>query len=150
MKVSTRTRYGMRALAELAAARPHGVISVRQIADAQNVSPKYLEQIMGTLRAAGLVEGVHGVNGGYRLARAPEDILLGEVFRLFEGSTAVVACVDDSDVCPMKDVCPTRDTWVEIKDAVDAVLARTSVRDLAERALQMRVLQKHHAPMYYI
>ena len=133
VKVSTRTRYASRALAELAAVGADRTLSVREMAESQQLSPKYLEQIFAALKAGGLVEAVRGANGGYRLARAPEKTTLGEVFRVLEGATAPVGCVEDPGSCAMAAVCPTRDTWVELGEAVEGVLGRTTVRQLADR-----------------
>lgn len=133
MKLSTKTRYGARAMVELAAAYEHGPVSVREVAEKQKLSEKYLEQIMATLKAAGLVNSVRGLRGGYSLARAPSSIRLGDVFRVLEGSPAPVDCVDDGALCPMQDACPTRSTWVEIKKALEGVLDGTTLQDLLDQ-----------------
>jgi Rrf2 family protein len=131
MRLSTRTRYAARALAELASARVTPV-SVREIAEGQHISAKYLEQIFHTLNSAGLVRAVRGKSGGYELAKPAASITLKDVFVVFEGSIAL-ECTDDPDRCPMVDTCATRDTWVELKEAILRVLERTTLQDLAER-----------------
>lgn len=133
MKLSTRARYGARALAELALAYPGGPVSVGQLAEGQRISAKYLEHILSTLRAAGLVKAVRGMHGGYALARSPAAITVKELFEVLEGPVALVDCVDHPNSCPMKDVCPTRDTWVEMKQSLERVLERTTIQDLADR-----------------
>jgi len=133
MKFSTRTRYGSRAMAELAAAYPDGVVSVKEMARRQHLSAKYLEQIIGSLRSAGLIEAVRGMHGGYVLSRPPSQISLSEVFRVLEGSSAPVGCVENPDQCAMSETCPTRETWVEIREAIEQILEGTSLQDLAER-----------------
>lgn len=133
MMLSTRTRYAARAMAELGSAYPDGTVSVRSVAQSQRVSPKYLEQILHSLRAAGLVRAVRGMRGGYALARPPASITLKEVFEVFEGSAAPVHCVDQPDSCPLVDVCPTRETWAEMKEALLRVLQRTTIGHLVER-----------------
>jgi len=147
MRFSTKTRYGARAMAELAAAYDQGAVSVKDIARNQCVSAKYLEQIMASLKAAGLVEAARGMHGGYQLSRPPETVCLGEVFRALEGAPAPVACVEKPGSCPMEDVCPTRETWAEVKEAVEGVLERTTLRDLGERQKRKRDAT---GPMYYI
>jgi Rrf2 family protein len=133
MRLSTRMRYGCRAMTELAAAYPGRAVSVRDMARNQRLSAKYLEHIVGSLRTAGLIEAVRGIHGGYALCRPPEHISLSEVFRVLEGSPAPVDCVDNPDACPIMKGCPTRDTWVEITEAIKGVLEGTTLRDLADR-----------------
>jgi Rrf2 family protein len=135
MKLSTTVRYGARAIAQLAAS-PDGPVSVREIARQQLISAKYLEHILKTLKVGGIVEAVHGKRGGYVLAKSPESITLKDLYDVLEGSPAPVACVDCPETCGMQDLCPTRDTWVELKEAITAVLERTTVRDLADRQHQ--------------
>lgn len=120
-------------MAELALAWPDESVSVRELSEKLEVSAKYLEQIMGALRAAGLVEAERGMHGGYRLARPPEEIHLGHVFEVFEGSPAVTDCVGNPGACRLAARCPTRETWAEMAEAVGAVLEGASLRDLAER-----------------
>jgi Rrf2 family protein len=117
-------------MAELAKARPRQTISVREIAERQGVSVKYLEQIMATLKAAGLARSVRGVRGGYELARPPGSILLSDVFAALEGSTAPVECVEHPEVCSMQHACPTRKTWLKLAEAINGVLSTTKVADL--------------------
>jgi Rrf2 family protein len=133
MRLSTRTRYGSRALAELAAAYPGQVLSLKDVAKNQHLSVKYLEHIMTTLRVAGLVRPVRGMRGGYTLTRPPGRITLREVFETLEGSLAPVDCVDDPQSCPLKEVCPTRETWVEIKNSLAKILEGTTLQDLLAR-----------------
>lgn len=147
MKLSTTVRYGARAMTEIASAFPRRAVSVREVARQQGISPKYLEQILKPLKAAGLVQVVRGNQGGYVLARPPERITLKEVCESLEGSVAPVDCVDFPDSCPMHEGCPTRDTWVEIKEAVEGVLERTTIRDLVERKLRKATPP---APVYQI
>ncbi len=147
MKLSTRTRYGTRAMAELAAAYGDGPVPVHKLAARQNLSEKYLEQIMVPLKAAGLVEAVRGPGGGYVLARPPSHIRLTDIFRVFEGSTALVDCIDDPEICPLHGGCPTRPFWGELKVAIEGILGRTTLQDLLNR------WEKHEhntMPMYHI
>ncbi len=133
MKLTTRVRYGTRALADLAAAYPDGTLSVKEMARREAVSAKYLEQIMSRLKAAGVIVARRGVEGGYALARPPASIRLSEVYQVLEGPAAPVHCVDAPGSCPMEDVCPTHDTWVELKESIEGVLDNTTLWDLAER-----------------
>jgi Rrf2 family cysteine metabolism transcriptional repressor len=131
VRLSTRTRYGCRALAEVAAAYPDGTPSIREIAERQRLSPKYLESIMQALKAAGLVRATRGVHGGYTLTRPPAEIRMSDIFRALEGTPAPVPCVDTPELCGMADDCPTRDTWVELRGAIEGVLTRRTLQDLA-------------------
>jgi len=147
MKLSTKTRYATRALAELAVAWPDGVMATREIAEKQNISFKYLEQIMAPLRNAGIVESHQGKGGGFSLARPPEDITLEEVYRAFEGSPAPVQCLEEGGTCSLQRVCPSRETWEEIRERILDVLRNTTLRDLEER---LRERTGSSPPMYHI
>ncbi len=132
MRFSTTGRYGARALMQLAAASD-GAVSVREVGEQQSISPKYLEHILQALKTAGLVHVVRGKQGGYMLARPPRSITLKEVYESLAGSLAPVDCVDCPESCAMQDTCPTRDTWIEVKEAVERVLERTTIQDLVDR-----------------
>ena len=133
MKLSTKVRYGSRALAEMAQVWPDGTMSVKDIAEKQSVSPKYLENILAGLKAAGIVQSVRGMYGGYALSRSPRDITLKHVFQALEGSIAPVDCVDHPESCPIENTCPTRQTWAEMKAAMEKVLRRTTLQNLLDR-----------------
>ena len=131
MRLSTRTRYAVRVLAELAAGRV-APVSVRELAELEHLSAKYLEHILHSLKSVGLVRAVRGKSGGYELAKPPASITLKDVFVVFEGSI-VLDCADEPDRCPLVETCAARDTWVELKEAILGVLERTTLQDLAER-----------------
>lgn len=133
MRLSTQMRYGVRALAELALVYPDGVLSLREMAVRQELSLKYTALIMAGLRSAGIVRTVRGTHGGYELARAPASITLAEVYEVLEGGLAIVDCVAAPESCRMHGVCPARETWVEVSKAVQDVLSRTTLQDLAGR-----------------
>ena len=135
MRLSTRTRYGCRALAEVAAAYPDGMPSIREIAERQHLSPKYLESIMQALKAAGLVRATRGMHGGYALAHPPDQISMSDVFYALEGPPDPVPCLDEPEDCDMAAACPTRETWLELRAAIDGVLARRTLKDLAARCI---------------
>lgn len=147
MKLSTRFRYGARATAELASPYPDRPVSIREMADRQKISPKYLAKIMHALSRAGLAKAVRGMHGGYVLARPPQEITLGELFEALEGTLAPVDCVDHPDSCPLEAACPTRETWMAVRDSMARVLSGTTVQDLVERKRHKGALS---APMYHI
>lgn len=134
MRVSTRTRYGLRAMIELALAYNQGPVSVREIAAKQGLSVKYLEQLFSALKTAGLVHAVRGAGGGYTLARTPDQVKLSEIFRVLEGGFAPVDCVEEGQVCIHEDECATRDMWLELTRVVTEVLDHNTLADLAENS----------------
>ena len=132
MRISTRTRYGARVLAELALAYPDRMLSVKELSKKQHISPKYLEHIMRALNTAGLVKSVRGANGGFYISRPPKEITLKMVFDALEGSIDIVHCVSNPESCLIHDICPTRDTWVQLKKHIESFLNKTTINDLAE------------------
>jgi Rrf2 family transcriptional regulator, cysteine metabolism repressor len=133
MKLSTRVRYGSRALMELSLHYGEGPVQLKDISRRQQISLQYLEHIVNTLVAAGLVKSLRGVNGGVWLAKPPVEIRLGEAVRVLEGETNPVKCVQEPDACERSCTCATRDVWSEVKDAIDRVLDSITLADLAER-----------------
>ncbi|MFH0813801.1 MAG: Rrf2 family transcriptional regulator [Pseudomonadota bacterium] len=131
--MSTRGRYGARVMLELALRYEEGAIPLKHVAEKQEISPKYLVQIITSLKATGLVTSIRGSGGGYALARPPSQITLNEVIRAMEGSTALVNCVDDPLNCHRADSCAMRDVWVQIHNAMDNILGSLSLEMLAKR-----------------
>ena len=114
MKISTKGRYALRMLIELAAHQDEGFISLKEISDHQNISKKYLEILVKELVAGKLVVGVSGKGGGYKLCRKPEEYPIGEIIELMEGTIAPVACLDHSAApCPRAASCQTLPLWAE-------------------------------------
>ena len=112
MKISTKGRYALRLLVDLAEYNTGENISLKDIAARQEISFKYLEQIITMLNRAGLVRSVRGPQGGYRLAKRPEEYTVGEILRLTEGSLAPVSCLDEEENnCPRKEECATIELW---------------------------------------
>ena len=133
MRLSTKGRYGARAMLDLALNFGKEPVLLRDIATRQEVSEKYLEHSMSSLRNAGLVRSIRGARGGYILAKPPSEIRLSEIMEVLEGSMAPVECVDDPEVCHRADLCVTRDIWEKMKGAIDNILESTTLEDLAER-----------------
>ena len=136
MKLSTKGRYSIRAMIDLALHPDEGPILIRDIAKRQRISERYLEQLFIPLRVAGLVRGIQGAHGGFILIKPPAEIRLSEVIRATEGSTAPVNCVDEPRLCLQSSTCPTRYIWAKIKRAIDKVLESTTLQDLAEKQRQ--------------
>jgi Rrf2 family cysteine metabolism transcriptional repressor len=134
MKLSTRTRYGIRAIFELAQYEGQRPLQLRAIAERQDISVKYLEQLMGVLRSAGIVRSVRGSKGGYALARPPEQIKLSEVFHCLEGPVTTTECVEDEDYCKRSADCAAREVWVAVEAAINQVLDAITLADMVRRA----------------
>ena len=147
MKLTTRGRYATRALLDLALHQGEGLTVLKDIAQRQQISLRYLEHLITPLIAGGIVRSTRGPRGGVWLARAPAEITLSEVIQLVEGSLAPAECVDRPETCSRSPFCVTRDVWGELKKAMEEVLESTTLQDLVER--QHRKEQPEHA-MYYI
>ena len=112
MMISTRGRYALRVMIDLAEHRDDGYIPMKEIAERQDISLKYLERILPTLTKHGFIEGVHGKGGGYRLVKAPEACIVGDILRLTEGDLAPVACLEcGAKPCPRVEECRTFPMW---------------------------------------
>ena len=133
MKISTKGRYGTRALVELAMRDTNEPMLLRNIAKQQDISLAYLEHVISPLIAGGILRSTKGPKGGISLNKKPEDIKLSDVIRLLEGSVAPADCVDNPEVCDRAETCAARDIWCELKHALDTILDSTTIRDLVDR-----------------
>ena len=147
MKLSTKGRYAMRAMLDLSLHYGEGPILLKDIAKREHISESYLEQIILSLKAAGLVNSTRGARGGFILTRPPSQIRLIEVMQVSEGSTAPVECVLDPEVCSHASLCVTRDIWSEMTKAMNGILESTTLQDLVKR---QREKEQPKADMYYI
>ena len=134
MKLSTRTRYAVRAIIELAQNDSHKPLQLKIIAQRQNISVKYLEQLMAVLRSAGFVRSIRGSKGGYVLAKPPNEIKLNEVMQRLEGNVATVECVEDDDYCSRSADCAARYLWIRVEKAIEQVLKSITLQDLVNKA----------------
>ncbi|MDR7855989.1 Rrf2 family transcriptional regulator [Tissierella sp.] len=138
MKLSTRGRYGLKAMFQLALHYGEGPISLNQIAEKQNLSESYLEQLFSTLRKEGLLNSVRGAQGGYMLSESPHKITVGCILRALEGSMAPSDCViDDNNECNKEDGCATRLVWVRIKDSIDEVIDSITLQDMVDDEIKL-------------
>ena len=134
MIVSTRGRYALRVLIDLAEHSEDARIPLKDVAERQQISQKYIESIMTLLSKNGFVDGAHGKGGGYKLNRAPEDYKVGGILRLTEGTLAPVACLErGAEPCPKKDVCRTIPMWTKLDELIENYLDSVSVRDLMKK-----------------
>ena len=134
MKLSTRTRYGIRAILELAENTGKGPLQIRTIAQRQAISVKYLEQLMAMLKSAGFVRSIRGSKGGYVLAKAANQIKLSDCFNVLEGTVTTVECVDNDSFCARAADCVVRDVWAQVQQAIENVLESVTLQDLVEKA----------------
>lgn len=134
MKISTRGRYALRLMIDLAQQEGGRPVSLRDVAKRQGISDKYLEQIVTPLSRAGLVRSVRGAGGGYLLTRAPEAYTAGDILRPLEGDLAPVECATDREFCPRCSDCATVELWQEIYQAVSRVVDGVTLADLVERS----------------
>ena len=132
MKLSTRSRYGTRILVELAKNQGKGPVQISAISQRQQISVKYLEQLMRPLKKAKLVASVRGPKGGHKLDKNPAHITLGEVVRLLEGQSDLVRCVNSPEECAMADNCRVRSVWQEATQALYESLDSTTIADLVD------------------
>ena len=147
VKLSTRTRYGVRALVDLAMHSDGSPVQLREIAEREEISEKYLEHLMSLLKGAGFVRSVRGARGGYLLAKLAGDVNLHEVVDVLEGSLAPVECVTDAKFCDRSGSCVTRDVWGEIQDVINGVLESITLEELCRRK---REKDESSRGMYYI
>ena len=147
MKLSTRGRYGTRALLDLALHQAEAPVLLRDVAQRQQISLPYLEHLITPLIAGGIVWSTRGARGGVSLAKPPEQIKLSEVIQLLEGSIAPVECVSNPGVCSRSKLCVTRDIWSELKKAMNGILESTTLQDLVERQERK---ERPEEIMYYI
>lgn len=134
MKLSTRTRYAVRAMIELAQNEASRPLQLKIIAQRQDISIKYLEQLMAVLRSAGLIRSVRGSKGGYVLAKAANQIRLSDILHCLEGPITTVECVADSDRCVRAAECAARQVWMKVQQAIDDVLQSITLQDVVEMA----------------
>lgn len=134
MKISTRTRYGIRAMFELAANYGAEPLQIRIIAKRQNISVKYLEQLMAILKSAGFVRSIRGARGGYLLAKPPSKININELFSALEGPVVTVECVENESYGAKVADCIARVLWVQVQEAIQSTLQSVTLQDLVDRA----------------
>lgn len=149
MKLSTKGRYGLKAMFELALSYGEGPTPLNNIAQKQNLSLHYLEQLFATLRKAGLVKSIRGAQGGYILGDKPENITVGDVLRTLEGPIAPADCVieDEESDCSRLGYCVTRTIWERIKESIDDVIDSITLQDMLD---DHKKLHNADSLMYYI
>ena len=147
MKLSTRGRYGTRAMLDVALHCAEGPVHLKDIARRQELSKKYLEHLTSRLEAAGLLRSIRGAGGGMTLARPPSEIKLSEIFQTLEGPIALVECVDNPEWCPRSSSCAPRDIWMQMGQLLSALLESKTLEDLCR---QQREKEQPASAMYHI
>lgn len=139
MKLSTKGRYGLRALIDLALYSEEEAVSIQSIANRQNISVSYLEQLVRKLKKEGLVTSVRGAQGGYKLAKPAEKISVGDVLRAMEGSISAVSCGTGENVhCQGEDLCVTRYVWQRINASIQETVDSIMLDQLVEESRRVR------------
>ena len=134
MKISTKGRYALRLMVDLAEHRDSGFIALKDVAKRQNISKKYLEQIVPVLNGAGLLATNRGNRGGYRLAKEPKEYTVGDILRITEGSIAPVSCLDSEvNLCERKNFCQTLYVWEGLYKVVNEYLDGITVQDIVDK-----------------
>lgn len=148
LKLSTKGRYGLRAVFDLAQHYGKGPVPLREVAERQGLSEQYLEQLFLGLRKHGLVKSIRGLRGGYTLSRPPGEITVGNIVRALEGPIAPVECVSEEDPedCVRADHCVARLVWTRLRDAITEVLDSITLEDMCKTAKERDVT----GYMYYI
>jgi Rrf2 family cysteine metabolism transcriptional repressor len=132
---------------ELASHYGEGPIELKEIAKKENISLKYLEQVINSLRTGGLVKAIRGSKGGYSLAKSPSEICLYDVVETLEGPLNLLECLNDSKACQKTPSCVTRDIWMEVSDAISKIFYSVTLEDMVNRR---REKEERNSPMYQI
>lgn len=135
MKLSTRGRYGTRMMLDLAQHQGQGPVQIGDIAKRQDISVKYLEQLIIPLKKANYIRSVRGPRGGHMLAIPPENITVGEIVRILEGGIDLTDCIRNPKICPRSEHCVTRDIWAETTYAIYDKLNTITLANMIERAM---------------
>jgi Rrf2 family protein len=147
MKISTKIRYGTRAMLELASHYGGGPVELKEIAKKENISLKYLEQVIIPLRTARLVKSLRGSKGGYSLAKPPSEISISDLIEILEGPINLVECLNDPKACQKSPICVTRDIWREVSDTINGIFHSITLQDMVNRR---REKEEKIPPMYQI
>lgn len=130
MKLSTRSRYGIHAMYDLALNVDCGPQPIKAIAEREGIPEAYLEQLIAVLKKEKLVTSTRGAQGGYVLARRPEDITVGDVLRALEGGLNLVDCLLEEDTCGKTCACPSRIVWMKIRDGLNSIVDGITLKDM--------------------
>lgn len=130
MKISTKGRYALRVMIDLALNSNENFIALKEIAKRQDITVKYLEQIVALLNKAGFLETARGNSGGYKLAKEPKDYIVGDILRATEGDLAPIICLTEDGVCQRKQICKTYSFWKGLDDVINDYIDSKTLEDL--------------------
>ena len=137
MKLSTKGRYGVKAMVDLAIHYGNSPVSIKTISERQSISEYYLEQLFSPLRKAGLIKSIRGAQGGYVLNREPKDITVADVMNVLEGPVEIAECIEGTE-CDNVDFCATRLLWEKIKNSIDEVMENITLQDIVDDYINMK------------
>ena len=137
MKLSTKGRYGVKAMVDLAIHYGDSPVSIKTISERQSISEYYLEQLFSPLRKAGLIKSIRGAQGGYVLNREPKDITVADVMNVLEGPVEIAECIEGNE-CDNVDFCATRLLWEKIKNSIDEVMENITLQDIVDDYINMK------------
>ena len=132
MKLSTKGKYGLKAMFELALSSNGSPVSLKYIAKKQGISDQYLEQIFSALRKAGLVNSVRGAQGGYMISKELSEVTVADILKVLEGDMAFTECLLDKEACQNFDSCSTKYVWAKIKESIEEVTKSISLQDMVD------------------
>ena len=137
MKLSTKGRYGVKAMVDLAIHYGDSPVSIKTISERQSISEYYLEQLFSPLRKAGLIKSIRGAQGGYVLNKEPKDITVADVMNVLEGPVEIAECIEGNE-CDNVDFCATRLLWEKIKNSIDEVMENITLQDIVDDYINMK------------
>ncbi len=129
LKLSTKGRYSVKAMVDLAINSTNGPVNIKSIAERQNISEYYLEQLFATLRKANIISSIRGASGGYTLGKEPKDISIKEIINAVEGPVGISNCIE-GETCSNMDSCPTRLLWFRLSESINSIMENTSLEDM--------------------
>ena len=140
MKLSTKGRYGLRAMIDLAMYGVEDAVALSAVSERQGISISYLEQLIAKLKKAGIVNSIRGAQGGYMLAKKPEEISVGEILRVLEGNLNPVDCseLEENNQCSGSDLCVTKYVWKRISDSINNTVDQMMLSELVEEGIRIR------------
>ncbi len=133
VKLSTKGRYGARLMMDLALHYGNGPIALKDIAERQEISEKYLWQLIVPLKIAGLINSTRGPQGGYTLSKSPSEITLKDIITVLDGPLCIVDCVDNPKICKRSESCVTRNIWEEVSNKISEILGSITLEDMIEK-----------------
>jgi Rrf2 family protein len=146
MKISTKGRYGLRFLIDLADHERRGNVTLREVSRRQAISEKYLWQVVNPLKKAGLIRAASGPGGGYALAREAKEVTLRDILAVLEGEEVFVSCTQEPDACPRSSACASREVWREVDEKLTGVLESITLAGMVEKQAAInRVLAGEYA-----